>query len=110
MPCGTSSRRPTGSEGVPPFSKNKQGGNLMINTKDRQKEQRQTMQAEREELQQATRRFIRSLVRTGGSVALLPVTRLPREPRQPFLAARREFTRAWAALLREFADGIEGLA
>jgi hypothetical protein len=82
----------------------------MINTKDKQEGQRRAMQAEREELQQATRRFIRSLVQTGGSAALLPVTRLPREPRQPFLAAGREFTRGWAALVREFADGIEGLA
>lgn len=74
----------------------------MINTKDKQ--------TEYAELQQATRHFLRSLVRTGGSVALLPITRLPREPRQHFLAAGREFTRAWAALLREFADGVEGLA
>jgi hypothetical protein len=90
--------------------RNKQGGNLMIHTKDEQEGQRQAIQAEREELQQATRRFIVSLVRTGGSVALLPVSRLPREPRQHFLAAGREFTRGWAALVREFADGIEGLA
>ena len=82
----------------------------MIHTKDKQEEQKRTMQAEREELQQATRRFIRSLVRTGGSIALLPVTRLPREPRQHFLTAGREFTRGWAALVHEFADGIEGLA
>jgi hypothetical protein len=82
----------------------------MIHTKDKQEGQRRAMQAEREELQQATRRFIRSLARTGGSMALLPVTRLPREPRQHFLAAGREFTRGWAALVREFADGIEGIA
>jgi hypothetical protein len=81
----------------------------MINTKDKQEGQGRAMQAERQELQQATRRFIGSLV-TGRSVALLPVTRLPREPRQHFLAAGREFTRGWAALVREFADGIEGLA
>jgi hypothetical protein len=37
----------------------------MIDTKDKQKDQRQTMQAEREGLQQATQRFIVSLVRTG---------------------------------------------
>ena len=82
----------------------------MINMKDKQDGQRRTMQAEREELQQATRHFIRSLVRTGGSVALLPITRLPRVPQQHFLAAGREFTRGWAALVREFAGGIEGLA
>ena len=82
----------------------------MISEKDKQEGQRRAMQAEREELQQASRRFMRSLARTGGSVALLPVTRLPREPRQHFLAAGREFTRGWAALVREIADGIEGLA
>ena len=82
----------------------------MIHTKDKQEEQRRAMQAEREELQQATRRFIGSLVRTGGSVALLPVTRLPREAQQHFLAAGREFTSGWAAMIREFADGIEGIA
>jgi len=82
----------------------------MIDTKDKQAGRRPAMQAEREELQQATRRFIRSLARTGGSVALLPVTRLPREPRQHFLAAGREFTRGWATLLQEFAHGIEEIA
>ena len=82
----------------------------MIHTKDKQEGQRRTMQAEREELQQATRLFIRSLVRAGGSAALLPITRLPREPQQHFLAAGREFTRGWAALVREFADGIEEMA
>jgi len=82
----------------------------MIHTKDRQEEQRRAMQAEREELQQATRRFIRWLVHAGESVAFLPFTRLPREPRQHFLKAGREFTSGWAALVREFADSIEGMA
>jgi hypothetical protein len=82
----------------------------MIDTKDKQEWRRRAMQAEHEEIQQAMRRFIRSLARTGGSVALLPVTRLPREPRQHFLSAGREFTRGWAALVREFASGIDGLA
>ena len=81
----------------------------MTHEKDKQEEQRQTMHAEREELQQATRRFIRSLLRTGANVALLPVTRLPREPQRHFLAAGHEFTRGWAALIEEFAHGIEEL-
>ncbi len=68
------------------------------------------MNAEREELQQATRRFIRSLFRTGVSAALMPVNRLPREPQRHFRAAGREFTRGWAALVREFADGIDEIA
>ena len=79
----------------------------MINEKDRQEEQRQKRNAEREELQQATQRFIRSLFRTGVNVALLPVKRLPPEPRHHFQAAGREFTRGWATLVREFADRLE---
>lgn len=82
----------------------------MINEKDKQERQRRNRNAEREELQQATRRFIRSLFRTGVSLALLPVNRLPREPQHYFRAAGREFTRGWAALVREFADGIEEIA
>ena len=82
----------------------------MINEKDKQEGQRRTMNAEHEELQQATRRFIHSLFRTGVNVALLPVTRLPREPQHYFLAAGREFTRGWATLIQEFADGIEEIA
>ncbi len=46
----------------------------MINEKDKQERQRRTMHAEREELRQAARRFIRGLFQTGGNVALLPVT------------------------------------
>ena len=64
----------------------------MINGKDEQEGHRRSMDAEREELQQATQRFIRSMFRTGVSVALLPVNRLPPKPRQHFHAAGREFT------------------
>ena len=39
----------------------------MIDTKDKQEGRRRAMQAEREELPQATQRFIRSLARTGGA-------------------------------------------
>ncbi len=65
------------------------------------------MNAEREELQQATRHFIRSVVRTGVSLVLLPVNRLPRKPQQHFHAAGREFAHGWVALIHGFADGIE---
>ena len=82
----------------------------MINDKDRQEGYRRNMHAEREELQQATQRFIRSLFRTGVSVALLPVNRLPREPQRHFQAAGREFTRGWATLVHEFADRLEEVA
>lgn len=82
----------------------------MINDKDKQEEQRRSMNAEREELQQATRRFIRSVFRTGVSLALLPVNRLPRKPQQHFCAAGREFARGWATLIHGLADGIEEMA
>jgi len=82
----------------------------MINEKNEQERYTGNMHAEREELQQATRHFIRSLYRTGVSVALLPVNSLPRETHQHFRAAGQEFTRGWAALVREFADSIEEIA
>jgi len=82
----------------------------MINDKDKQEGQRRSMDAEREELQQATRRFIRSAFRTGVSLALLPVKRLPRKPQQHFYTAGREFTHGLAALVHELANDLEELA
>src|SRR5437588_6465270 len=82
----------------------------MINSKDKQERSGRRMDAESEELQQATGRFIRSMFRTGVSLALLPVNRLPRKPQQHFRAAGREFTRGWATLVRELADGLEEMA
>jgi hypothetical protein len=82
----------------------------MINDKDKQEGQRRSMNAEREELQQATRRFIRSVFRTGVSLALLPVSRLPRKPQQHFQAAGREFAHGWATFIHGLADGIEEMA
>ena len=82
----------------------------MINGKDKQEGYRRSMDAERKELQQATRHFIRSMFRTGVSVALLPVNRLPRKPQQHFQAAGREFTRGLATLIHELADGLEEMA
>ena len=82
----------------------------MINGNDKQEEHRRSMDDERKELQQATRHFIRSMFRTGVSVALLPVNRLPRKPQQHFQAAGREFTRGLATLIHELADGLEEMA
>jgi hypothetical protein len=82
----------------------------MINGKDKQEGHRRSMDAERKELQQATRHFIRGMFRTGVSVALLPVNRLPRKPQQHFQASGREFTRGLASLARELADGLEEMA
>jgi len=82
----------------------------MINGNDKQEEHRRSIDAERKELQQAAQHFIRSMFRTGVSVALLPVNRLPRKPQQHFQAAGREFTRGLATLIHELADGLEEMA
>jgi hypothetical protein len=82
----------------------------MINGRDKQEGYRRSMDAERKELQQATRRFITSVFRTGVSLALLPVNRLPRKPQQHFHAAGREFTHGLATLVHGLADGIEEMA
>lgn len=65
------------------------------------------LDAEREELLQATQQFMRSLFRTGVQLALVPVNMLPPEPRQHFKTAGREFTRGLATLVREMADDFE---
>jgi hypothetical protein len=82
----------------------------MITDQHKQQEYRQSMDAEREDLQQAAQRFMRSMFRTGVSFALLPVSRLPHKPQQHFHAAGREFTHGVAALVHELANGIEGMA
>ena len=82
----------------------------MINGRQKQEGPRRTLDAEREELQQATKRFIRSVFRTGVSVAFLPINSLPRKPQQHFHAAGREFTRGLATLVHELANGIEEMA
>ena len=82
----------------------------MIHDKDGLQEYRRRMHAERKELQQATRRFITSVIRTGISVALLPLNSLPRKPQQHFYAAGREFTHGLTSLIHGLADGIEKMA
>ena len=82
----------------------------MINSKDKQERSGRRMDAEREELQQATGRFIRSMLRTGISLALLPVNRLPRKPQQHFQSAGREFTRGLATVVHGFAENLEQIA
>lgn len=65
------------------------------------------LNAERDELAQATQQFVRSLFRAGVELALLPVNMLPPEPRQHFKAAGRELTRGLATLAHELADDFE---
>jgi hypothetical protein len=82
----------------------------MQDTQDKLEERKLRGQLEREELKEATRRFFHSLVQTGKSAPLTPITRIPQKPRQHFLAAGAEFTRGWAALIHEIANGIDRLA
>ncbi len=82
----------------------------MKDVQDKQEEQRLHGQLEHEELEVATRHFVHSLLKSGKSVTLLPVTRIPAKPRKHFMSAGREFTRGWAALVREFADAIDRMA
>ena len=79
----------------------------MINGRQKQERPRSTLDAEREELQQATRRFIRSVVRTGVRVALFPLSSLPRQPQQHFRAAGRELTYGLTTLIHGLANGLE---
>jgi hypothetical protein len=89
---------------------NEQGGKHMLHGREKQEVHSRSMDIEREELQQATKRFIRSVFRTGVSVAFLPVNRLPQKPRQHFRAAGREFTHGLTTLVHGLADGIEEMA
>ncbi len=82
----------------------------MIHAKDRRQEYKRSIYAERKKLQQATRRFITSVIRAGVSVALFPVNALPRKPQQHFYAAGREFTRGLTSLVHGLFDGIEEMA
>jgi hypothetical protein len=89
---------------------NEKGGKHMTNSKDKQEASQRRMDAERGELEQAAERFLRSMLRTGVSLAFLPVNKLPPKPRQHFQSAGREFTHGLATLVRELADGLEGMA
>lgn len=84
-----------------------QRGKHMADKQDGQTTGTPNLDAEREELLQATQQFMRSLFRTGVQLALVPVNMLPPEPRQHFKAAGREFTRGLATLVREMADDFE---
>ena len=86
-----------------------QAGTHMVNGQDEQK-QRQSIHTEREALRQATRHFMRSIVRAGVGVVLLPINSLPHGPRQHFQAAGREFTHGVAKLVHELANGLEEAA
>lgn len=84
--------------------------NPRIDSNNSREEPLHNLATETEELSQAASQFMRSLVRAGVSLAFLPVNILPREPRQHFQTAGREFVRGLSTLVRDFADGIEKIA
>ncbi len=91
----------------------------MTDTKDQQKEQTHSteesgtqrpapeVQADFEELKEATQHFFTTLVRVGMNLATTPVSQLPEETREHFANAAREFTRGFSTLAHELATTVE---
>lgn len=61
-------------------------------------------------LEASTRRFLRSALRAGLSVAALPVNLLPQATRQHVTSAGRELTQGAASLVRAVADTLDEIA
>lgn len=88
----------------------------MVDTTKKQAEQAQATEtpgtetpapdqkSDRDEFNEASRQFLRTLFRTGIQLAIMPVFMLPEEPREHFVNAGREFTRGLATLAHELAD------
>jgi hypothetical protein len=64
-------------------------------------------QSLRDELEEASQQFFRTLLRVGVRLTLAPVYLLPREPRGHFVSAGREFTRGLTSLAHELADTVD---
>jgi hypothetical protein len=79
----------------------------MIEDQDRQEARRRSIDAEREELQQATQHFVRSMVRFGIRLAFSSANRLPRGPRRRVQAAGGEITRNLAAFMHTLAEDLQ---
>jgi len=65
------------------------------------------VQADFEELRQASQDFFNTLVRVGIHLATTPVSQLPEEPREHFANAVSEFTRGLSTLAHELASTVE---
>jgi len=91
----------------------------MAVTKNTQTEQIHTMEAPgtkaptpdeqslRNELKEASQQFFNTLFRVGIRLTLMPMSLLPKEPREHFVSAAREFTRGFTTLAHEFADNVD---
>ena len=79
----------------------------MIEDQDKQEGRRHGIHAEREELQQATQHFLRSMFRFGVSLAFSSVNRLPRGPQRRLQAAGGEMTRNLATFMHTLAEDLQ---
>ena len=91
----------------------------MVGTTNTQTEQKHTLetpgtettrsdeQALRDELKEASQQFFNALFRVGVRLTLMPVSLLPKEPREHFVSAAREFTRGFTTLTHELADNVD---
>jgi hypothetical protein len=86
----------------------------MAVTTNTQTEQIHTMEAPtpdeqslRDELKVASQQFFNTLFRVGIRLTLMPMSLLPKEPREHFVSAAREFTRGFTTLAHEFADNVD---
>jgi hypothetical protein len=64
-------------------------------------------QALRDELKEASQQFFSTLFRVGVRLALMPVALLPKEPREHFMSAGREFTHGLTSLAHELANSVD---
>lgn len=85
---------------------NEQEGMYMLEDQDKREGRRQKKDTEREELQQATQHFLRSMFRFGVSRAYLTFNRLPRGPQRRLQAAGSEITRNLATFMRTLAEDV----
>ena len=64
-------------------------------------------QSLRDELKEASQQFFSTLFRVGVRLTLTPVSLLPKEPREHFVSAAREFTRGFTTLAHNLADNVD---
>jgi hypothetical protein len=64
-------------------------------------------QSLRDELKEASQQFFSTLFRVGVRLTLTPMYLLPKEPREHFVSAAREFTRGLTTLAHELADNVD---
>lgn len=87
--------------------RNEQEGKYMIEDRNKQEGRRRGLAAEREELQQATQHFVRSMFRFGVSLTFSSVNRLPRGPQRRLQAVGSEITRNLAAFMHTLAEDLQ---